>query len=115
MTLGLSTSLPETNQEAGGLDPFNKVEVFHYILGNEFSSRVIRVVCKLFSELGFLQGMIFLVLWRQMSDKGPGKLYFECIYLEYMDNDFSNESEPVFKTTPITKPIEEAVSFPIYL
>ena len=50
-----------------------------------------------------------------MSDKGPSKLDFECIYLECMDDDLNEESEAVLKTAPITKPIEEAVRFSIYL
>ena len=50
-----------------------------------------------------------------MSDKGPGKLYFERIDLKSMDNYLDKESESILKTTPITKPIEEAVCFSIYL
>ena len=32
-----------------------------------------------------------------------------------MDYDLNKEGETILKTTPVTKPIEEAVSFSVYL
>ena len=48
-----------------------------------------------------------------MSHKEPSNLDFQRMNLVKFNNDFDDDGETIFETTPITKPIKETVSFSI--
>ena len=55
VAFGLSTPLQEACKEVGKLELFDQVKVFQYVLRNNLSLRVVRIVSKLFSKGSFVR------------------------------------------------------------